>query len=305
MSDSTKPAPLHVHTLDTLCNELVSGRAVLIEDDGEKFQFRSAKTRSLFEWYRRNRDKWAKNVMKTDVEALADQLAKAPPEMPAVAIAAGEQERRVLHLKSMRAHRFAGIHRYGSIEEPPEVFEFEFDKPLTLIEGMNGAGKTSLLNAIVWCLTGHIYRSQRPPEQVADTLRVDVDDDFEPAEDHETANDITAITPLPPSTVLTALRGAPVPLDTWVELLFVDDPGNEVGPIRRSVERSNRGKLRVVEPDLFPLRLTPVAVDVGTRMPGLIPYIQLGKPSDQRWVCLTQQTSAACKAPVASAVWWV
>jgi hypothetical protein len=65
--------------------------------------------------------------------ALADQLAKAPPEIPAVAIATREQTRRVLHLKSMRAHRFAGIHRYGTIDCPPELFEFEFTKPLTLI----------------------------------------------------------------------------------------------------------------------------------------------------------------------------
>ncbi len=280
MSDSVGPMPLHVHTLDTLCNELVSGRAVLIDDDGEEFRFSSTGTRSLFDWYRRNRDKWAKNVMKADVETLANQLSKAPPEMPTVAIATDEQERRVLHLKSMRAHRFAGIHRYGSLEQPPDVFEFEFGKPLTLIEGMNGAGKTSLLSAIVWCLTGHIYRSQRPPEPVKETVRVDVAEESESTDDHVTATDMTAITPLPSSTVLAALRGAAVPLDTWVELVFVDDAGNEVGPIKRSVERSPRGKLKVVDPDLSPLSLTPVALDVGTRMPGLIPYIQLGEPSD-------------------------
>jgi AAA domain len=280
MSDSVEPMPLHVHTLNTLCNELVGGRAVLIDDGGEEFRFSSPETRSLFDWYLRNPDKWAKNVMKRDVETLANQVSKAPPETPTVAIAAHEQERRVLHLKSMRAHRFAGIHRYGSPEEPPADFKFEFDKPLTLIEGMNGAGKTSLLSAIVWCLTGHIYRSQRSPEPVDETVRVDIADDSDAASDHETTNDIAAITPLPPSAVLTTLRGVPVPLDTWVELVFVDEAANEVGPIRRCVERSPRGKLRVVEPDLPLLNTTPVSLDVGTKMPGLIPYIQLGKPSD-------------------------
>ncbi|MCP4245412.1 MAG: AAA family ATPase, partial [bacterium] len=280
MSDSAEPAPLHVHTLETLCNELVSGRAVLVDDGGEEFRFDSARTRSIFDWYRQNPDKWARNVQKTDVEALADRLAKEPPELPAVGATSDRQERRVLHLKSMRAHRFAGIHRYGSPEEPPADFEFEFDKPLTLIEGMNGAGKTSLLSAIVWCLTGHIYRSQRPPEPVDEAVRVDVADESDAASDQETANDIAAITPLPPSAVLTALRGAPVPLDTWVELVFVDDAGNEVGPIRRCVERAPRGKLRVVDPDLSPLNVTPVSLEVGTKMPALISYIQLGKPSD-------------------------
>lgn len=280
MSDSDSPTPLHVHTLDTLCNELVSGRAVLIDDGAEEFRFSSLATRSIFDWYRRNRDRWAKNVMKTDVEALADQLAKHPPVMPMVRVPVAGQDRRVLHLKSMRAHRFAGIHRYGSLDQAPDVFEFEFERPLTLIEGMNGAGKTSLLSAITWCLTGHIYRSQRPPERVEEPLPVDVDDDSEQTDERKTANDITAITPLPPADVLKALQGTAVPLDTWVELLFVDDEGHKVGPIKRSLERSPRGKVKVVDPDLLRLGLAPVAVDVGTRMPGLIPYIQLGKPSD-------------------------
>ena len=114
MNDTAKPAPLHVHTLETLCNELVSGRAVLIDGGGEEFRFDSAKTRSIFDWYRKNRDKWGRNVQKIDVEALADQLAKEPPKLPAAAATSDRQQRRVIHLKSMRAHRFAGIHRYGS-----------------------------------------------------------------------------------------------------------------------------------------------------------------------------------------------
>ncbi len=94
MSDSVEPMTLHVHTLNTICDELVSGRAVLIDDGGEEFRFSSTGTRSLFDWYRRNRDKWAKNVMKTDAETLADQLGKEPPEPPATAATSDRQQRR-------------------------------------------------------------------------------------------------------------------------------------------------------------------------------------------------------------------
>ena len=64
-----------------------------------------------------------------------------------------------------------------------------------------------------------------------------------------------------------------MPLDTWVELQFVDDDGNDVGRIRRSVKRSPHGKIVVDEPDFSALNLDPVAREVGTKMPGLIPYI--------------------------------
>lgn len=280
MDETTEPTVLSLHTLESLCNELVSGRPVLLGNDEEEFRLDSLETRSVFEWYRSNRQKWSRNVQKTDVETLADQLEKIPPEFPASSgLGVGEQKR-TLHLKSLRVHRFGGIHRYGSVDHAPEDFNFNFDMPLTLIEGMNGAGKSSLLSAVSWCLTGRIYRSQRPPETVADPVSVDLANGSSAEGGNETSNTMTAITPLPPAEVLTSLSGRALPLDTWVELMFADDAGNEVGPIRRSLERSPRGKVTVVEPDLSSLGVSPIALEIGTSMPGLIPYIRLDEPSD-------------------------
>jgi len=272
--------PLYIHTLETLCDELVSGRAVLLDDEGNVFRLTSPETRSIFDWYRRNVNKWAKRVPKEDVEALADQLDIAPPELPVVASAEESGKQHRVHLKSMRAHRFAGIHWYGTPEQPPNDFDFEFQKPLTLIEGMNGSGKTSLLSCITWCLTGHVYRSQRPPETVDQSVLVEIVEEMEANPDDKTSYDMTAITPMPSSDVLKSLGRKPLPLDTWVELLFVDDEGKVVGTIRRSVERSPRGKIVVSEPDFSSLGLDPIAREIGTRIPGLIPYIQLGIASD-------------------------
>ena len=280
MNSSVEPTPLDIHTLQSLSTELVSGRTVLVDADGTEFRFDSPQTRSLFDWYRRNQNKWAGNVQKKDVEELVDQLDKTPPVIPATKTPSTQQQPRVLHLKSIRAHRFAGIHRYGSPENPPEDFTFEFEKPATLIEGMNGAGKTSLLSAIAWCLSGHIYRPQRPPENAEQSIEVDVAEEPDDVADQDASNTITAITPLPSAEVLTSLCGTPLPLDTWVELAFVDESGNEIGSIKRSVQRSSRGKITVTKPDTSVLGLSPLALEVGTRMPGLIPYLQLGKPSD-------------------------
>ena len=155
-----------------------------------------------------------------------------------------------------------------------------FEKSVTLIHGKNGAGKSSLLSAIVWCLTGHVYRAQRLPETVETpvVIRAGETDDSEDAEVRQ--YDICAITPLPPREVLDSLGDEPVPLDTAVELSFVDDSGAQVGSVTRAVKWTSRGKVEITEPDFSSLALEPMAREVGTRMPGLIPYIQLGVSSD-------------------------
>ena len=283
MTNSTSAPPLHVHNLESLCVELVSGRSVPIDDEGNSFELPSPETRLVFDWYRKNTQKWAKNVAKADLETLADQLEKTPPELPSIAVATEDQNRPYIHLKSVLVHRFAGIHWYGSPEQAPENFEFEIEKPLTLIEGMNGAGKTSLLSAICWCLTGHVYRAQRPPETIEGAVPLSrIHEETNGTEDTH-FYDMSAITPLPSNSVLESLdAGVPVPIDSWVELTFVDDAGNEVGKIRRSVGRSPHGKIQITEPDFSILGLDPIARDVGTKMPGLIPYIQLGTVSCNR-----------------------
>ncbi len=280
MSSSERSTPLSIHTLETLCNELVSGRTVLVDEQDTEFGLTTPETRSIFDWYRRNRAKWARRVQKIDLEALTDQVEKAPPELPSVTRGEEGREQRKVHLKTVRAHRFAGIHWYGTPDQPPDDFYFEFEKPVTLIEGMNGAGKTSLLSAISWCLTGHVYRAQRPPETVDQSVPVEFVEKTEEASGDETLYDMTAITPMPTAEVLKSLNGKPLPLDTWVELAFVNDSGKEVGTVRRSVQRSSGGKIKVSEPDFSKVGLDPMAREVGTNLPGLIPYIQLNVASD-------------------------
>lgn len=273
--------PLHVHTLETLCKELISGRAVLVDDKGNKFRLVSAETRSLLNWHWNNRRKWAQLNKKIDVEAMVDKLDEAPPVFQITEIADESQESRRVYLKSMYVHRFAGIHRYGSPENAPADFEFKFDKGLTLIEGQNGAGKTSLLNVICWCLTGYIYRAQRPPEVIDEGVLIRMKEDRGIEPENGNTYDIAAITPAPSAEVLEALGdGNPVPLDTSVELFFVDSEGKELGSRKRAVQRGRQGNIKVTEPDFSFLKLDPIAREVGTKMPGLIPYIQLGNVSE-------------------------
>jgi hypothetical protein len=267
----------YVHTLDTLCIELVSGRSVPLEGGGT-FQLLSSPARALFEWYRQNPGKWAKNTTKEDVETLADRLDNIPPVLKPACVPTTSPGR-TLHLRSMRTHRFGGIQGYRSAGQSGSDFFFRFDRPLILIEGANGAGKTSLLSALVWALTGYAYRSQAPPERPSRPISIQRTPGNRDASG-AVSYVASPITSLPSAEDLDDLGNKPVPADTWVELSFVDEEGNDAGRVRRSIQRVTRTAVVTTEPDFATLRLDPLALEVGTRMPGLVPHLRLGITSD-------------------------
>jgi hypothetical protein len=179
----------------------------------------------------------------------------------------------------MRTHCFGGIQRYRSASQLGSDFFFRFDRPLVLIEGANGAGKTSLLSALVWALTGYAYRSQAPPERPNRPIsiqRTPANRDTSPPVSYLAS----PITSLPSAEDLDVLGNKPLRADTWVELTFVDEEGNDAGSVCRSIQRVNRTEVVITEPDFATLKLDPLALEVGTRMPGLVPHIRLGITSD-------------------------
>ena len=267
---------LHLHTLDSLIADLVSGRPVETAG-GEHFVFPDERTRSALEWYRKKgATAWTANVSAPSCEGLVDAILLAPPELPALAARPANAKSRRLKLKKLEAHRFAGLHKFGTPDAAPTNYVYEFTSLLTLFEGRNGSGKTSLLNAIIWTLTGEMLRPQREPESA---------EDFEcwvAAADEggeHTAHKLSPLTPMP--NVEQYRPDQPwVLADTWVELTFVDETGAELPVVRRSQSRSPQGKLKETPPDLTILGIDPIALRIGTIMPGLLPLIKVGSESE-------------------------
>lgn len=160
--------PLHLHTLDSLIADLVSGRSVETATE-ELFVLPDERTRSALEWYRKKgAGAWTANISAAIGEDMVNAILLAPPALPALTARPANAKKRHLKLKKLEAYRFAGLHKFGTPAVPPPNYVHEFTSPLTLFEGRNGSGKTSLLNAIIWTLTGEMLRPQREPEAAED-----------------------------------------------------------------------------------------------------------------------------------------
>lgn len=275
VSEAPITRPLHLLTTDILLADLISGRAIVTEQ-GQAFSLPSEHARAVLNWYRLSRSKWAGNLALPDCEALIDSIAKVPPVLPAQASVAATTGK-TLRLTRVVAHRFGGLHAYGDAAGAPQDFIFEPGKPITLFEGWNGSGKTSIANAIIWCLTGKILRAQRLPDDGDKEFSCTVDrEDSDPTE-----HLLTPVTPLPQSGVWTPDATAKsVPADTWVELSFVDQDGTALPPIRRTQSRKASAKLTEEAPDPAQLGVDPIAFRMGTTMPGMLPFLQVGSASE-------------------------
>src|SRR3546814_1545387 len=75
--------------------------------------------------------------------------------------------------------------------------------------GWNGAGKTSLLNTVIWCLTGEILRPQRQPESGQEEFDGHYVRSVD-GKDETTNHALSPVTPLPNPTYYMPPVGKPV-----------------------------------------------------------------------------------------------
>lgn len=265
------PRDIHLLTTDALLADLVGGRAVAT-GAGSLLTIESEDARAILDWYRSNPTKWAANLNAGDTDAIIDLIGSPPPESTEVLDDAPAGERKVLRLIKVEAHRFAGLHLFGRTTEAPDRFVFAPGKDVTLFEGANGSGKTSIVNAIVWCLTGHLLRSQRAPEAGPVEFPCEVTQPDGSVTEHP----MSAITPMPHAESDVPEAGKPILADTWVELTFADNDGIVLPPIRRTQSRKPTGKIVEDEPNFAAMGVDPIAWRIATTMPALLPFLAVG-----------------------------
>ncbi len=271
-----KPIESHLYTVETLLTELISGRPVLISQ-GKEFEIASQQSRTILNWYRDNRDRWDRPNREEDVKHIAKTLSNSPPSFPPMQNLSKRKGISRYHLKKIEISQFGGVNKFSDVAKKNDL-EFEVEKPNTLFQGHNGAGKTALVSAVCWCLSGFVYRTQHQPQNVTSAIDLRIKHDGR----EDTVKSASIITPIPSSSYVQSLTNDRVPLNTWVKLSFIDDDDNDAGSIKRSLRwKSTRGSNIIEDVEVLGgFGLDPIALEIGTKMPGLIPYIQLDSTSD-------------------------
>lgn len=267
----TQPEALDLEncTLDQIVDVLCAGQPISLPQGAGKFSLDLEDARLAMGFYAGRRDLWAqaKPVSSNEVDQLLVAIGMPQPHVPRSHVASATVSRPCWRLQEFRAHRFAGLQRHcDSVGKAPETLTIRLDRDVTCIWGFNGAGKSALQSAIMWCLTGKAHRSQHRPSEVHNPITVDVMSTNSES-DTNTSFTLPVIVPLPSASDLSLLGDRPE-CDTWVELDLRDQDGNDV-TVRRELTRNNRGTVSVSVSGLDELRLPQWAIEAGTLMPAI------------------------------------
>lgn len=257
-------------TLDEVVQHLAAGNALQISG-GADFSLPLQDSRAVLAFYNQNRQAYWNpdkdtNIQDGEIDRLLDALDK-PAKVTAPATRPVSQQQR-WQLVGITARRFRGLHRHCDDEgAEPRPFTLDLSRHATLFRGFNGAGKTSLISAICWCLTGYGHRSQGLPSQLHTPITVQVSNNTDSGEPNTTF-ELPPIVPIPTEKELLAVDGQPQ-VDTSVRLKFrslID--GSEV-EVERRLERDGKKNFKATAIGLEKLGLSELALQVGTLMPGI------------------------------------
>lgn len=281
MEVPSEPVRLEDYSLNEIVQLLMGGTEVR-RKQGIAFRLDTDDKRKVFAFYGRNRDLWprTKSIQAKEVESVLRALDGQEPAAAEVLPRVGT-DKPIWHLKRVEVHRFGGLQRHlGPNGEDPAPFLFDLDKEITLISGFNGAGKTALLSAIIWCLTGKALRSQHMPHEVHEPMAVEWSTDADKTQETDDQPEIVIppIVPIPSADNLAKLGDSPK-LDTRVDLTFMRLDTDEIHRVSRRLDTAGKKLVTLVE-GLEGLGLSALAIEAGTLMPGVAAQMRFDEKSD-------------------------
>jgi len=199
-------------TFDEVVLHLIAGD-VLKVTGGEEFSLSLPDSRAILAFYNQDRRTYWNpekdpTIQDGEIDRVLDALDKPPKVAAAAARPAATLQK--WRLVKVVAHRFRDLHRHcAATGADPHPFELELAAHASLFRGFNGAGKTSLVSAICWCLTGYGHRSQGLPSILHEPIQVQVRaDGGDSGGDAKDKNfPLPVIVPIPTEAELVAVDG--------------------------------------------------------------------------------------------------
>jgi hypothetical protein len=276
-------------TLDELVSSLISGRPIDAQGSGADALPPAA--RKALAFYARRRQLWwsaPSNVTEPEVRELIDALAASDPDaseapMPTQRSAAMWRPLRV------EIEQFGGLHAHCATEgADPTPLRLNLEKALVACSGRNGAGKSSLANAISWVLTGLIQRPQTAPAKPGVDTAFQVSDehngDFPPG---SREFQLPPIVPMPTAEELRSVGGVPR-VRTAVRLTLERADGSGLVVVERRLERRARGAIAEMlsvdgadcEDLAAALGVPARSIELAAVMLHRVPHIRFDEPND-------------------------
>ncbi|ENJ5501630.1 AAA family ATPase [Pseudomonas aeruginosa] len=271
---SDTPLELENSTLEEIVDALLAGSPIALPQNAGLFVLDSEDARAAFRFYASRTELWPqqKPLSSAEVDQLLQALEQPLQIVRRAQPVAPKINRPRWRITRVRVHRFAGLHRHcGPNGESPDILSLDLDRDITCIWGFNGAGKSALQSAIMWCLTGQALRSQHKPAAVHMPIALEMmgeseNDDLLSSASASTLS-LPPIVPLPSADDLAALQDKPA-CDTWVELTLREHSGTEI-VVKRELKRGPRGAISTQCTGIEYLGLPQWAIEAGTLMPAI------------------------------------
>lgn len=234
----------------------------------------------------------------TDIAAALFKWLDAPHQNEVVSAKADEGAGPLWRVTRLSISNFGGLHPFwnGDGDAPP-VLDIDFERDVTLIEGGNGSGKTSLAKAMTFCLTGQVCRSSGPPMSW-DRLRNDyllpmegivaVEGDEEAEVPERPGVSLPSIVPMPTAEQWKRATEKGITVKVAVAVTLTD--GTRTTTIQRSLSGNHKGKFSATLladdapiPSGSPaqhLGISELALELATVHLARLPFIRIGEADD-------------------------
>lgn len=179
---------------------------------------------------------------------------------------------RYLRLGKIRASNFRGLQCFGGPE-----FEYDFSGKTYLLTGLNGTGKSSIIGAIVWALTGQLIWDRTEPS-FPPKLELGLN------QKEVSSSNVVVFKKNWPSEVALpeSVQGSYPEPTCWIELELVPMPTGAPILIKRELKPRTASSIVTGLPDLDPL-----SIELSTLMPGRVNHIKFDESSKVAEILMT------------------